>query len=105
MTLIVNQLETFDKSNLEMIRIEFFKLQKKLEECQKEQEFLKPDIGESVGSLPGKVEIYSKWKPLFLFHPRKLQFHWYHRNQQTNGDSTKHSSQCKIPVWRLGQGL
>lgn len=48
MTLIVNQLETFDKSNLEIIRIEFFKLQKKLEECQKEQEFLKPDIGKSV---------------------------------------------------------
>ncbi|XP_068437219.1 olfactomedin-4 [Clinocottus analis] len=45
MTLIVNQLETFDKSNLEVIRIEFAKLQKKLEECQKEQEFIKPDIG------------------------------------------------------------
>lgn len=47
MTQIVNQLETFDKNNLEMFRIEFFKLQKKLEECQKEQEFLKPDIGKS----------------------------------------------------------
>ncbi|XP_049917964.1 olfactomedin-4-like [Epinephelus moara] len=45
MTLIVNQLETFDKSNLEVIRIEFAKLQKKLQECQKEQEFIKPDIG------------------------------------------------------------
>ncbi|XP_044231741.1 olfactomedin-4-like [Thunnus albacares] len=45
MTLIVNQLETYDKSNLEVIRIEFAKLQKKLEECQKEQEFIKPDIG------------------------------------------------------------
>ena len=45
MTLIVNQLETFDKSNLEMIRIEFAKLQKKLQECQKEMEFIKPDIG------------------------------------------------------------
>ncbi|KAF3844783.1 hypothetical protein F7725_007946 [Dissostichus mawsoni] len=32
MTLIVNQLETFDKSNLEVIRLEFAKLQKKLEE-------------------------------------------------------------------------
>ncbi|XP_059210000.1 olfactomedin-4-like [Centropristis striata] len=45
MTLIVNQLETYDKSNLEVIRIEFAKLQKKLEECQKEQEIIKPDIG------------------------------------------------------------
>ncbi|XP_061823883.1 olfactomedin-4 [Nerophis lumbriciformis] len=45
MTLIVNQLESYDKSNLLVIRIEFAKLQKKLEECQKEQEFLKPDIG------------------------------------------------------------
>lgn len=45
MTLIVNQLETFDKSNLEVIRIEFAKLQKKLKECQEEQEFIKPDIG------------------------------------------------------------
>ncbi|XP_051942341.1 olfactomedin-4 [Hippocampus zosterae] len=45
MTLIVNQLETYDKSNLEVIRFQFVKLQKKLEECQKEQEFSKPDIG------------------------------------------------------------
>ncbi|KAE8289833.1 Olfactomedin-4 [Larimichthys crocea] len=45
MTLIVNQLETIDKNNLEVIRIEFAKLQKKLEECQKEMEFIKPDIG------------------------------------------------------------
>ncbi|KAM6969149.1 olfactomedin-4 [Tautogolabrus adspersus] len=45
MTLIVNQLETYDKSNLQVIRIEFAKLQKKLEECQKEQEYIEPDIG------------------------------------------------------------
>ncbi|XP_070836212.1 olfactomedin-4 [Chaetodon trifascialis] len=45
MTLTVNQLETLDKSNLEVIRLEFAKLQKKLEECQKEQELIKPDIG------------------------------------------------------------
>ncbi|XP_061700151.1 olfactomedin-4 [Syngnathoides biaculeatus] len=45
MTHIVNTLESYDKSNLQVIRIEFAKLQKKLEECQKEQEFLKPDIG------------------------------------------------------------
>ncbi|XP_014046647.2 olfactomedin-4 [Salmo salar] len=32
MSLIVNQLESYDKSNLEVIRIEFGKLQKKLEE-------------------------------------------------------------------------
>lgn len=47
MTLIVNQLETYDKSNLEVIRIEFAKLQKKLEECQKDQEYFRPNIGES----------------------------------------------------------
>lgn len=47
MTAIVNQLESIDKKNLEVIRLEFAKLQKKLENCQKEQEFLKPDIGES----------------------------------------------------------
>ncbi|XP_038147289.1 olfactomedin-4 [Cyprinodon tularosa] len=45
MTLIVNQLETYDKSNLEVIRHEFAKLQKKLEECQKDQEIINPDIG------------------------------------------------------------
>ncbi|XP_051252146.1 olfactomedin-4-like [Dicentrarchus labrax] len=45
MTLIVNQLETLDKNNLEVIRIEFAKLQRKLEECQKEQDIVKPDIG------------------------------------------------------------
>ena len=46
MTLIVNQLETYDKSNLDVIRIEFAKLQRKLEECQKEEEIVKPDVGE-----------------------------------------------------------
>ncbi|KAM4625892.1 uncharacterized protein ACJ7VT_004192 [Polymixia lowei] len=46
MSLIVDQLETYDKSNLEVIRIEFAKLQKKLEDCQKEQEdIINPDIG------------------------------------------------------------
>lgn len=47
MTTIVNQMETIDKKNLEIIQIEFAKLQKKLEECQKDQEFFKPDIGSS----------------------------------------------------------
>uniref|UniRef100_A0A096M2H3 Si:ch211-173a9.6 n=1 Tax=Poecilia formosa TaxID=48698 RepID=A0A096M2H3_POEFO len=37
MTLLVNQLETYDKSNLEVIRHQFAKLQMKLEECQKDQ--------------------------------------------------------------------
>ncbi|KAJ0063095.1 hypothetical protein NL108_012556, partial [Boleophthalmus pectinirostris] len=39
MTMIVNQLEIYDKSNLEVIRIEFAKLQKKLEDCQQDQNF------------------------------------------------------------------
>ncbi|XP_041827955.1 olfactomedin-4 [Melanotaenia boesemani] len=45
MTLIVKQLETYDNQNLEVIRIKFAKLQKKLEECQKDHEFIQPDIG------------------------------------------------------------
>ncbi|GAA6213679.1 olfactomedin-4-like [Lates japonicus] len=45
MTLIVNQLETYDKSNLEVIRLQFAKLQKKLEDCQRQHDFIKPDIG------------------------------------------------------------
>ncbi|KAM9568092.1 LOW QUALITY PROTEIN: olfactomedin-4 [Salvelinus alpinus] len=45
MSLIVNHLESYDKSNLEVIRIEFGKLQKKLEESQKNQEGTNPDIG------------------------------------------------------------
>lgn len=46
MTLIVDQLESYDKSNLEVIRIEFAKLQKKLEDCQKlEESALSPEIG------------------------------------------------------------
>nr|XP_055028740.1 olfactomedin-4 [Misgurnus anguillicaudatus] len=38
MSLIVDQLESYDKSNLEVIRIEFAKLQKKLEKCQDDRE-------------------------------------------------------------------
>lgn len=67
MTLIVNQLETFDKSNLEMIRIEFYKLQKKLEECQKEQEFLKPDIGKSVLIIAGESRDLEEKETTFSF--------------------------------------
>lgn len=49
MTRTVNQLESYDKGNLEVIRIEFAKLQKKLEDCQKEQEDNNPDIGKING--------------------------------------------------------
>lgn len=49
MTMIVNQLETYDKSNLEVIRIEFAKLQKKLEDCQQDQNF-KPNFGNCNGT-------------------------------------------------------
>ncbi|KAM3594681.1 uncharacterized protein V6R79_012132 [Siganus canaliculatus] len=45
MTLIVDTLETYDRNNLEVIRLEFAKLQKKLQECQKEQDLMDPDIG------------------------------------------------------------
>uniref|UniRef100_A0A4W4F391 Olfactomedin-like domain-containing protein n=1 Tax=Electrophorus electricus TaxID=8005 RepID=A0A4W4F391_ELEEL len=46
MSLIVDQLESYDKSNLEVIRIEFAKLQKKLEKCQDRQEnFSNAEIG------------------------------------------------------------
>ncbi|KAJ8341530.1 hypothetical protein SKAU_G00338210 [Synaphobranchus kaupii] len=43
MSLIVDQLESYDRSNLEVIRIEFAKLQKKLEDCQSLKE--SPEIG------------------------------------------------------------
>lgn len=38
MSLTVDQLERYDKSNLEVIRLEFIKLQKKLEKCRDEQD-------------------------------------------------------------------
>uniref|UniRef100_W5L4I2 Olfactomedin-4-like n=1 Tax=Astyanax mexicanus TaxID=7994 RepID=W5L4I2_ASTMX len=38
MSMIVDQLESYDRSNLEVIRIEFAKLQKKLEKCRDEQD-------------------------------------------------------------------
>lgn len=46
MTLIVNQLETIDKKNLEVIRLELLKIQRKLEECLEEQGSFPPEIGE-----------------------------------------------------------
>lgn len=46
MTFIVNQLETFDKKNMEVIRLEFLKLQRKLEECLEQQGSFKPEISE-----------------------------------------------------------
>ncbi|XP_017268955.1 olfactomedin-4-like [Kryptolebias marmoratus] len=73
MTLIVNQLETYDRSNLEVIRIEFVKLQRKLEECQAEQEIIKPDIGNcnhtglmSV-SKPVVIQINAHLNPSFRY--------------------------------------
>ncbi len=44
----MNQLETFDKSNLEVMRIEFAKQHRKLKDCQKEQVFIKPDVGKTI---------------------------------------------------------
>ncbi|KAK9959317.1 hypothetical protein ABG768_009447 [Culter alburnus] len=38
MSLIVDQLESYDRSNLEVIRIEFAKLQRKLEKCQDDKD-------------------------------------------------------------------
>lgn len=38
MSLTVDQLESYDRSNLEVIRLEFMKLQKKLEKCRDEQD-------------------------------------------------------------------
>nr|XP_015205625.1 PREDICTED: olfactomedin-4 [Lepisosteus oculatus] len=46
MTIVVNQLESYDKNNLLVIRYEFTKLQQKLEECKRwHNETFKPDIG------------------------------------------------------------
>uniref|UniRef100_A0A3Q3VKR3 Olfactomedin-like domain-containing protein n=1 Tax=Mola mola TaxID=94237 RepID=A0A3Q3VKR3_MOLML len=58
MTLIVNQLETIDKSNLDVIRIEFAKLQKKLED----QEIW--DNGLKIGNCPANTNIF-----LSMFFP------------------------------------
>lgn len=57
MTLIVNQLESYDESNLAVFRIELAKLQKKLEDCQKEQELINPDIGKAT-ALAGLTLVY-----------------------------------------------
>lgn len=52
LSLIVDQLESHDRSNLFVIHIEFGKLQKKLEDCQREQaNIIKPDIGKSHWSV------------------------------------------------------
>lgn len=49
MSLTVDQLESYDKSNLEVIRLEFIKLQKKLEKCRDEQDnFSNAAIGKAV---------------------------------------------------------
>ncbi|XP_052002008.1 olfactomedin-4 [Xyrauchen texanus] len=46
MSLLVDQLESYDQSNLEVIRIEFTKLQKKLEKCQDDKDdFSNAQIG------------------------------------------------------------
>ncbi|XP_026084970.1 olfactomedin-4 [Carassius auratus] len=46
MSLIVDQLESYDRSNLEVIRIEFAKLQRKLEKCQDDKDdFSNAEIG------------------------------------------------------------
>lgn len=62
MTLIVNQLETLDKKNLEIIRIEFIKLQRRLEECQEDQEYFKPDIGGCSGLFTTHTHTYTQQK-------------------------------------------
>ena len=47
MTLIVDRLDSYDEGNLEVVRLEFTKLQKKLDDCQKElEDIILPDIGE-----------------------------------------------------------
>ncbi|XP_059907731.1 olfactomedin-4 [Gadus macrocephalus] len=46
MTLIVDRLEGYDKGNLDVVRLEFAKLKKKLDDCQKElEDIITPDIG------------------------------------------------------------
>ncbi|KAK2878287.1 hypothetical protein Q8A67_019078 [Cirrhinus molitorella] len=46
MSLIVDQLESYDRNNLEVIRIEFVKLQRKLEKCQDDKDdFSNAEIG------------------------------------------------------------
>ena len=46
MTLIVDRLEGYDKGNLDVVRLEFAKLKKKLDDCQKDlEDIITPDIG------------------------------------------------------------
>ncbi|XP_035275854.1 olfactomedin-4 [Anguilla anguilla] len=46
MTLIVDQLEGYDRRNLEVIRVQFARLQKKLEDCQRlDENAISPEIG------------------------------------------------------------
>ncbi|KAM9354866.1 uncharacterized protein KZ484_012986 [Pholidichthys leucotaenia] len=73
LTLIVNQLETYDKNNLKVMQIELAKLQKKLEECQKDHNLIKPDIGNCnhAGILeiskPTVVQINAHLSPSYIY--------------------------------------
>ncbi len=63
MSLIVDQLESYDRSNLEVIRIEFAKLQRKLEKCQDDKDdFSNAEIGRlTLISVNVKREFYLKF--------------------------------------------
>ncbi|KAK7142932.1 hypothetical protein R3I94_012317 [Phoxinus phoxinus] len=94
MSLIVDQLESYDRSNLEVIRIEFAKLQQKLEKCQDDKDDYsnaqigsckhggllrigKPVVSQLNADLNGGFK-YGGWgkdsKPL----PGSENMHWYY---------------------------
>ncbi|KAK2878285.1 hypothetical protein QQF64_011686 [Cirrhinus molitorella] len=99
MSLIVDQLESYDRSNLEVIRIEFVKLQRKLEKCQDDKDDFsnaeigsckhggilrigKPVISQLNAHLSGGY-IYGGWgkdtKPL----PGSENMYWYSASSDT----------------------
>ncbi|CAL8286433.1 unnamed protein product [Lota lota] len=74
MTLSVKRLESYDQGNLDVIRLEFSKLQKKLDDCQKElEDITKPDIGncnhQGIVSLskPMAIQLNANLNPSYTY--------------------------------------
>uniref|UniRef100_A0A8C2F3F6 Si:ch211-173a9.6 n=1 Tax=Cyprinus carpio TaxID=7962 RepID=A0A8C2F3F6_CYPCA len=84
MSLIVDQLESYDRSNLEVIRIAFAKLQRKLEKCQDDKDdFSNAEIGSQLNADLSTGYMYGGWgkdsKPL----PGSENMYWYSGSTDT----------------------
>lgn len=74
MSTIVDQLESYDQSNLEVIRIEFAKLQKKLEKCRDEQDdFSNAQIGNADSFFRGHEEPFCNKNKCFLLQIKRAE--------------------------------